>query len=126
GPKVASFNVHLSVAVPQTVTVSYTTAPVDATPGVDYEPVSGVLTFLPNETDKVIAVNVLGDTLDEDDETFQVQLSDAVNASIAVPAAVGSILDDDPTPLLAISNPTVTEGDGPGTVASFTVSLSAA
>ena len=126
GPQVASFGVHLSVASPQTVIVNYTTSPVDATPGEDYEPVSGVLTFLPNETDKVIAVNVLGDTLDEDDETFQVQLSGAVNASIAIASAAGRILDDDPTPLLAISDPTVVEGDGPGAIASFTVSLSAA
>ena len=64
--------------------------------------------------------------LDEANETFNVNLSGAANASIIDSQGVATINDNDPTPSLTINNVSVTEPDS-GTVAMvFTVTLSAA
>jgi choice-of-anchor B domain-containing protein len=126
GEITASFTVTLSRPVPDTVTVDYLTGLGNATPGADYEAASGVLTFDPDETSQVVDVTVFGDLLNESDETFRVNLSNATNARIADASGTGRILNDDPEPSLSVSDATVAEGDGAGTTASFTVSLSAA
>ena len=84
------------------VTVAYTVADVTAEAGTDYTPVAaGTLTFAPGETGKTIAVPVLDDDLNEADETFTVSLSapadpsTPLNATLADPAATGTITDDD-------------------------------
>jgi hypothetical protein len=71
-------------------------------------------------------VPVLGDALDEDDETYTVTLSSPTNATISDASGAGVITDDDPTPTLSINDVTVTEGDAGTVDASFTVTLSAA
>ncbi len=124
GSVLLSFSVSLTRAVPDTVTVSYASVLGNATPGVDYTAVSGVLTFDPEQTSRTVDVTVFGDVLNESDETFQLALSAATNARIADSAGVGRILNDDPMPALAITDVSVSEGDGPGATASFTVSLS--
>ena len=65
---------------------------------------------------------VVGDTVDEADETFVVNLFAQANATIADGQATGTITDDDPSPAVAIDDATVTEG---GT-ATLTATLSAA
>ena len=124
GEVTASFTVSLTRAVPDIVTVSYLTGLGNATPGVDYESASGVLTFDPDETSQVVEVTVFGDTASEPDETFRLNLSGASNARIADFSGTGRILDDDAEPAMSVSDAVVSEGDGPGTTASFTVSLS--
>ena len=72
----ATFTVSLSAASSQPVTVSVATADGSATASADYIAISTTtLTFNPGETSKPITVAVKGDTLDENDETFFVQLS---------------------------------------------------
>ena len=66
------------------MTVNYATANSTAL-GSDYTSASGSLSFSPGTTSQTISVAVLGDVLDEVNETFVVNLSDAVNASIARP-----------------------------------------
>ena len=84
------------------------------------------MNFAAGETTKQVTVLVNGDTLDEVNETFAVNLSNGSSATIADPQGVGTITDDDATPTLAITDATVTEGNLPATVeATFTVSLSA-
>ena len=56
------------------------------------------LTFAPGETTQTITVPVNGDVLDEADETFFVNLSSPVNATIADGQGVGTITDDDAAP----------------------------
>ncbi len=124
GETTASFTVSLTRAVPDTVSVSYLTGLGNATPGVDYEAASGVVTFDPDETSQVIEVTVFGDTSSESDETFRLNLSGASNARIADSSGTGRILDDDSQPTMSVSDAVVSEGDGPGTTAAFTVSLS--
>jgi hypothetical protein len=115
--------VSLSAASSRTVTVDYATANVNVIASSDYSGVAGNLTFAPGTRTIQIAVPILGDTLEEPNETFQVNLSAAVNATIADGLGVGTIVDNDP-PTISINSRTVTEGDVSPVNAVFTVSLS--
>ena len=91
----AAFTVSLSTASGRTVTVDWATSDGTATAGADYTAGNGALTFAAGDTSKTFDVAVTGDTVDEDDETFTVTLSNAGNASIADATATGTITDDD-------------------------------
>jgi hypothetical protein len=91
----ASFTVKLDKPSTVPVTVKYATANGTATAGSDYIATSGTVTFAPGETSKTIVVQVCGDTIDEPDETFVVNLSQPTNATIADNQAVGTIIDDE-------------------------------
>jgi Calx-beta domain-containing protein len=93
-----AFTVALSAASAQTITVAYATANGTATAGQDYTAVGGTVTFVPGDTSEPIAVAVLGDNLDEADETFTLALSGPTNASIASGSATVLISDDDTKP----------------------------
>jgi hypothetical protein len=127
GATSAVFTVRLLPAASGTVTVSYSTANGTATAGSDYTATSGTLTFAAGETSKTVAVPVLGDTVDESNETFYLNLTGPTGATISDGQATGTIVDDDlPLPTLSIGDATVTEGQAGATSAAFTVSLSAA
>ena len=66
-----------------------------------------------------------GDLLDEANETYFLNLSGAVDATVTDAQGVGTITDDDPLPALAVDDVSVTEGDAGTVDATFTVSLSA-
>jgi uncharacterized Zn-binding protein involved in type VI secretion len=125
GTTPAVFTVTLSAASSQTVTVNYATANSTGTAGSDYTATSGTLTFAPGITSQTITVAVLGDTRNEANETFFVNLSTPSNATIADGQGQGTILNDDALPALSINNVTVTEGNTGTTPAVFTVTLSA-
>jgi len=124
GSAIATFTVQLSAPNASTTTVSYATADGTAAAGSDYTAVSGTLTFAPGVTAHTIGVPVLGDTVYEGDETFFVNLSGAVNATIATSQATGTIVNDDALPVLAVSNAAVTEGNAGTATAVFSVTLS--
>ena len=90
-----TFTVTLNPSSLQNVTVDYATGGGTATSGSDYTPASGSLTFSPGDTTKNVTVTIADDDLDESDETFNLTLSDPVNASIPIPAGVFTIRDDD-------------------------------
>ena len=69
-------------------------------------------------------MQVNGDALDEVNETYFVNLTNASNATITDGSGVGTITDDDPVPTLSIGDRTVTEGDSGTVDATFTVTLS--
>ncbi|HEX6899001.1 MAG TPA: Calx-beta domain-containing protein [Thermoanaerobaculia bacterium] len=123
GTATLSFTVSLSPANSQTVTVDYQTADGSATAGADYTAGSGTVTFAPGETSKTVTVAVLGDLIDEADETLSVTLSNPTNAALGSATAAGTIVDDD-TASLAVNDAAVTEGDSGSVNAVFTVSLS--
>ena len=58
-----------------TVTVHYATGSGTATPGKDYEPTSGTLTFLDKETVKIIDVRLINNTIAGGNKTFPIILS---------------------------------------------------
>jgi glucose/arabinose dehydrogenase len=82
--------------------------------GGDYLPTSGRLTFTPGDTTKTITVSILGDVLDEPNETFAVNLANATgDAVINDGQGIGTITDNDATPTINLSGPaTVTETTG--------------
>ncbi|HEY0170961.1 MAG TPA: Calx-beta domain-containing protein [Pyrinomonadaceae bacterium] len=131
----AAFVVTLSLVSTQQVNVTYTTAdgppltPSDpvAQLGSDYEGQSGQLEFHPGETSKTINVAVNGDTANEFNETFSVNLSSPENATVFDGQGRTTIVDDDPEPSFSIDDVTVTEGfPDVAPLATFTVTLSAA
>jgi hypothetical protein len=61
----------------------------------DYQPDSTVVTFAPGEVLKTITVQVNGDVTPEDQETFYVELLNAVGAGIAHSQGTGTIINDD-------------------------------
>jgi hypothetical protein len=123
GTTTARFTVTLSAPSNQTVTVAYTTGTGTATAGGDYVAAPGTATFALGSLTQSIEIVVLGDGLDEVNETFTVNLSSPANATISDAQGVGVINDDDLPPSLAIDNVTVTENAGS---ALFTATLSAA
>jgi hypothetical protein len=126
GSAPASFVVSLSSASGNTVTVHHVTADVTATAPADYTSTSGQVTFAPGETSKTVDVPVRGDRLDEDDETFSVDLSSPTDATIGDGHGVGTIVDDDPAPAISIADGSVTEGDAGTASLTFTATLDAA
>ena len=119
----ADFTLSLSSASGKTVSVSWTTTDGTATAGPDYTAGGGTLTFTPGQTSKVVSVSVIGDVLNEGDETFSVDLSAPVNASIADSLGAGTITDDDPQPGISVDDVSTIEGNAGSTNAVFTVSL---
>ncbi|TAK95297.1 MAG: DUF11 domain-containing protein, partial [Verrucomicrobia bacterium] len=120
-----TFTVSLSDPSGDTVTVEYFTVPVSATSGVDYLSVTGLVTLLPGETSAPVDVQIIGDALNEPDETLYVYLRNATNALILDDRGDGTIVNDDPLPSLSISNVSLPEGDTGTTNAVFAVTLSA-
>jgi hypothetical protein len=112
GARLATFTVSLTAGITLPVTVNFVTADGAATDGSDYNALApGILTFAPGETSKTISVEVLGNTVVEPTETFEVLLSEAVNAGIDDGTGLGTILDDDLT-LLSARRATFTDSDG--------------
>ena len=127
GSTAMDFTVTVSPAPSAAVSVDYADAGTGAaTSGTDYTALTaGSLGFAAAETTKTITVSVLGDALDETDETVVLALSNASGATLGASTATGTIRDDDTSSSLSISSETVTEGTGPATDLTFTVSLSA-
>ncbi len=119
--------VSLSNPVNFPVTVGYATANGSvnpATAGSDYTAKSGTLTFAPGVLFRDIAVPIVGDVLDEANETFLINLTNPTNATITDNQGVVTIQDDD-TATISINDVTVKEGTGGTSNAVFTVTLSA-
>lgn len=89
------FTVQLSHPTGTAVTVNYATADGTANAGSDYQAASGSLTIPAGSTTGTITVQVIGDANVEPDETFTVRLTNSSGATISVPTATGTILNDD-------------------------------
>jgi Ca2+-binding RTX toxin-like protein/lysophospholipase L1-like esterase len=90
----------VSLSNPTTVAVQVTVNTADGTTTVaddDYMPVSGlVLTFQPGgPLSQTVTVDVLADNAVESDETFFVNLTGAINATILDGQGIGTILNDE-------------------------------
>ena len=120
------FKVSLSVAATEKVTVNYHTTDGTATVAdSDYVAASGTLSFAPGETSQNVTVVVNGDTKLEGDETLNVVLDSASPFAIADGAGVGTIQNDDSTPVVSIADaPAATEGNSGTKVFKFPVTLS--
>ena len=117
--------VRLSNPSSVAVSVDFAFADDTATRGVDYVASPGTLTFNPGETQKNITIIVKDDTVDEIHETFFINLSNPVNATISDGQALCTIFDND-GPAVSINDVSVLEGASGNTNATFTLTLSAA
>jgi hypothetical protein len=69
-------------------TVQYATSDLTAKAGLDYETAAGVLSFAAGETNKTVAIKILNDELQENEESFRVTLSNLTgSAQMGTPAA---------------------------------------
>lgn len=94
----AVFELRLSAASDQEISVDFATQNGSAVTPDDYAAASGTLTFAPGETTKPITVSIIDDSLPEGDETFTVMLSNAVNAVLGRTATTATITDDEAPP----------------------------
>jgi hypothetical protein len=78
-----------------TITVSYRTVNGTAVAKSDYNAASGTLTFQPGETAKTITISIKADRNKEADETFTVELFNAVGTTIKDRVATATIRNDD-------------------------------
>ncbi|EPF24135.1 Endo-1,3-1,4-beta-glycanase ExsH [Microcystis aeruginosa SPC777] len=90
-------NAILTVTVnnpnPQPITVNYTTAPINATANVDYTSKTGTITIAPNTSTATITIPILNDNLNEANETFAINLSNPVNATLTNNKGIVTISD---------------------------------
>ena len=123
----------LSAPASSAVTVNYATYDGKATAGSDYVAAIGILTFAPGETSKTFDIAVNGDTLYENNESFNVDLFSASGAvfagnasSISTTATITN--DDAPLPVISLSplNPSIAEGNAGTSNLTLTATLSAA
>jgi hypothetical protein len=120
GTKVFSFPIRLSNPSSKEVTVQLKTLDGMAKAGGDYQAVNGVVTFNPGETFKLSSIIVNGDSLIEADESFIVDISNPLNASIADSQGIGIIRNDDAPVVMteenterAVALDSVTQMSGP-------------
>jgi hypothetical protein len=98
----ATFTVSLSNPSYLAITVDFATADGTATTADgDYLATAGTLTFAPGDIVEPVAVTVNGDTTVEPDETFFVNLSNPMNATIADSQGQATIVNDDLSPNVA-------------------------
>jgi hypothetical protein len=96
GMSQAQFAVSISEASGLSAQVDFSTLDGTALAGEDYTAASGQLIFPAMSTASQSAVVLIhGDLDSEPDETFSVQLTDPVDATLADGLAVGTILNDD-------------------------------
>ncbi len=128
GSTSAVFTLSLSQASGRSIRVGYATANGTAQASLDYTAASGTLTFAPGETSTAVSVPVRGDTLDEDDETFLLNVTAAASEPVTISGGQGqaTILDDDGVPALSLADVSVTEGSSGTRSAVFTALLSRA
>ncbi|GIV80624.1 MAG: hypothetical protein KatS3mg050_5018 [Litorilinea sp.] len=119
----ADFVVSLSPASPHSVSVDYATVDGTATAGSDYLATSGTLVFAAGETEKTISVSILGDVVDEADESFSLILSNPTDSILVDGQADGVIQDDDTAQVRMGGSVQVVEGNGGNTQAVLTVTL---
>lgn len=89
------FVIRASQEAPSTITVNYTTEDDMALSGEDFESASGVATIEAGSMETSITINVTGDINFEEDESFYLVLSNAVNAKIIRFRAKATIQNDD-------------------------------
>ncbi|WP_159627776.1 Calx-beta domain-containing protein [Massilia puerhi] len=91
------FVITLSAASQDQVSVRYATSYLSAVSGAsnDYIHTDGNLVFAPGTTTQTVRVALVDDLVSERLESFELMLSNAVNAVIATPSATATIVDND-------------------------------
>ena len=90
-----NFEVKATEAVEADVTMRYTTRGVTAEPGVDFVESTGSVTIATGQTTATIPIEILSDNVREQDETFEVVLTDITGGTLADATALGTIKNED-------------------------------
>ena len=110
--------ISVSEASPTEITVDVATADDTAVAGLDYVAVSGPVVIPALAMSHDVVLDVVGDVLDEPDETFVVDLSNPTGATIGTPSsATVTIFDNDPMAELSAVDLTVGEAVGTAEIA---------
>lgn len=121
------FTATLSSASGLAASADYTT--VDGTATVadnDYAAATGTITFPAGTTTQPITVLVNGDTANETDEAFAVDLSNLAGIASVTTQGAGTIVNDEAGPVLSIANIATPEGNSGTTPFVFTITMSVA
>src|SRR5262245_18105570 len=107
--------------------VSFAPLPDTATAPADFIATTGFVRFAGKKHTKTVAVTIVGDPLEEPDETFFVALTGATGATVDDGEGVGTMQDDDAPPHIQVpSTLSVPEGQtGDTTMAAIEATLSA-
>ena len=117
GRRAMTFTAALSAATGREVIVYYDIVAGTATEGEDYRvpfhprPKQMIISGKRFQTQGTFEVEILGDTLEEDDETFQVKLSAPINVILPDATITGTIRDDDRTGPITVGNTAPTASD---------------
>lgn len=95
GTIAANFTVTLSHLSEKGVSVQYFTTNATAIAPDDFSATNGTLSFSGTELTKNIAIQVAGDVLVEENESYNVVLENPINSTISDGDGVGSILEND-------------------------------
>jgi len=126
----AMFTVSLSSPATSNVRVHYETADGSANDGKpaaedkDYTRRTGSVLLPSGTTSKTIEIPVVGDTLDEGDETFTVVLRDANEAPIGDATGQATIVDNDDPVMISVGDAQVVEGNTGNRSMTVTLTLS--
>ena len=105
------FDVSLTGPSGGTITVDLATGDVSAIAGDDYTATSGTVTFAPGVVSGTFTVPTLDDLLDELGESLILSATGSTGTIGDIgDTGTGTIIDDDPTPVLVIGDVSVTEG----------------
>ncbi len=115
-----TFTVSLDQASPTDAVMTYSTAAGTATDGSDYTGVTGTLTILAGQTQGIIDVPVLDDSIYEGDEDLTMNLVAVSGVVVDDPQGDGTITENDAQPNITVDDPSAPENGGPLT---FTISL---
>lgn len=119
------FDVTLTPPAPVDVSVTFDTIDGTAVRGIDFSSVSGTAFIPAGGTGTTIGVPIVGDTLPELDETFEVTFTAiSSGADIADGIAIGTIVNDDIAPTMTISDAMAVEGNIGTTTMEFFLDLS--
>ena len=126
-----AFTVRLNPASSELVTVDYKTVARTATEGEDYTRTRGTLRFEPGQTTKTVRVPVIDDNVEDDGETFLLDLYEASGATMVDTEswATGTIRNSEDAPtgnehaLTASFSNVPAEHGGPGEANRFTLRL---
>jgi hypothetical protein len=94
----AKITVTRTMGIDKSVSVNYATSDGTATAGKDYKTTSGTLTFKAGQTSKTFTIPIINDTLNEQNETVNLNLSNPTGGAIlGTPStATLNIVDNDP------------------------------
>jgi hypothetical protein len=123
----ATFTIKAKPRPRSPLSIDWTTVDGTASHPADYVAAAGRATLTRSGSTVRISIPITADVLDEPDETFLVNLSNLAGSPGAIgdAQAVGTIIDDDAIPTIAIADVALGEGETGTSSALFDVGLSA-